>query len=334
MLTFAYPWLALLIPVPWLLRRLMPACSEPRVALRAPFLPRIEKILGREASPGIAVTHRLRIQWLLLTFIWLCLVTALTRPQWLDEPVVKELPMRDLLLAVDLSGSMETKDFTDPTGAVIDRLDAVKHVLGEFLKQRDGDRVGLIFFGSAAFVQAPFTDDLEVVQELLGEAQVRMLGPRTMLGDAMGLAMNLFERSALDERVLIILTDGNDTGSLVPPVRASEIARDKDITVHTVAIGDPVAAGEQALDIETLRQVAVNTGGGFYQAEDRDALSRIYSELDQLNPRQVETYSFRPRTELYHWPLGFILITALVFLGFMELSSHRRRRAIQEHQTG
>ena len=140
--------------------------------------------------------------------------------------------MRDLLVALDLSGSMETADFTDPQGRQTTRLDAAQSVLDEFLSRRDGDRVGLVFFGSAAFVQAPFTADLDVVRELLGEAQVRMLGPRTMMGDAIGVAIRLFERSEVEERVLIVLTDGNDTGSMVPPVRAAEIARDSGVVIH------------------------------------------------------------------------------------------------------
>lgn len=315
MLSIAHPWLFLLLPLPWLLHRLLPAHREPRVAVRAPFTDRLAALTGQAPAPGATVVRRRSLQWALLVFCWLAVVTALARPQWLEEPLVRELPLRDLLLAVDLSGSMDTRDFTDANGATINRLDAVKQVLDAFLQQRDGDRVALVFFGSAPFVQAPFTDDLEVVRELLGEARARMLGPRTMLGDAMGLSINLFERSEVDERVMIVLTDGNDTGSLVPPQRAAEIAADQGVTVHTVAIGDPQAAGEQALDETTLRAVAATTGGGFYRATDREGMAAIYTELDQLNPRQVETVSFRPRRDLYPWPLGAALLAVLVFFG-------------------
>jgi Ca-activated chloride channel family protein len=335
MLTVAYPWLLALLPLPLVLRYLLPRHQEPQAALRVPFFDRLAAVLGGGTADQPAPGHRRRLQWALLMFAWLCLVAALTRPQWLEAPVSQDLPMRDLLLAVDLSGSMDTPDFSDPSGATIERLDAVKQVLTGFLQQREGDRVGLILFGSAAFVQAPFTEDLAVVQELLDEAQVRMLGPRTMLGDAMGLAINLFERSEVDERVMIILTDGNDTGSLVPPERAAEIARDQGITVHTVAIGDPQAAGEQALDEATLSKVADITGGGYYRAQDRDALASIYTELDRLNPRQVETLSYRPRTELYTWPLGVLLMVALGSFAAMELAVRRRhrRRFTNQEQT-
>jgi Ca-activated chloride channel family protein len=191
--------------------------------------------------------------------------------------------------------------------------------------------VGLAFFGSAAFVQAPFTEDLDVVRELLDEAQVRMLGPRTVLGDAIGTAIRLFENSEVEERVLIALTDGNDTGSLVPPARAAEIAADHGVTVHAIAMGDPAAAGEQALDEEALQAVAAATGGGYYHADDRDELERIYRELDALNPRQVESSSYRPERELYYWPLGLAIVVSLLYFAAVELvfrwRMHRARPA-------
>ena len=315
MLTFAHPWLILLLPLPWLARNLLPAHHESKAAVRVPFMQRLSELAGLEPGHGVAVAKRSWSQWLVLGLAWIFLITAIARPQWLQEPIVKELPMRDLLVAVDLSGSMEAMDFTDAQGNSVDRLTAVKQVLDTFFARRDGDRVGLILFGSAAFIQVPFTADLDVVRELLDEAQIRMLGPRTMMGDAIGLAINQFERSEVDERVLIVLTDGNDTGSLVPPDRAAEIARDNEVVVHTVAIGDPAAAGEQALDEKTLRNVAATTGGGYFHANDRDELESIYDHLDELNPRQVETLSYRPLAELYHWPLAAgMLLTLLYFL--------------------
>jgi len=264
MLTFSHPWLFLLVPL---------------------FMQRLSRLAGLQPGVGVAVAKRPLSQWLVLSLTWLFVVTAIARPQWLEDPIIKELPMRDLLVAVDLSGSMEAQDFTDADGNTVDRLTAVKQVLDTFFARREGDRVGLILFGSAAFVQVPFTDDLDVVRELLDEAQIRMLGPRTMLGDAMGLAINLFERSEVDERVMIVLTDGNDTGSLVPPERAAEIARDEGVVVYTIAIGDPTAVGEQALDEKTLENIAATTGGGYFHANDRQELEAIYAHLDEINPR-------------------------------------------------
>jgi len=319
MLTIAHPWLFLLLPLPWLIRRLLPVHQERKAAVRVPFLQRLSRLVGLQPGSGVAVTRRPLSQWIVLSITWLFVVMAIARPQWLGEPIIKELPMRDLLVAVDLSGSMEAEDFTDTEGNVVDRLTAVKQVLDTFFARRDGDRVGLILFGSAAFVQVPFTDDLDVVRELLDEAQIRMLGPRTMLGDAMGLAINQFERSEVDERVLIVLTDGNDTGSLVPPERAAEIARDNGVVVHTIAIGDPTAVGEQALDEKTLGNIATTTGGGYFHANDREELEEIYDHLDEINPRQVETQSYRPITDLYDWPLAAGMLISLLYIMFLDI---------------
>ena len=328
MLTFAHPWLALLLPLPLLVRWLLPAHHERKAAVRVPFLQRLSSLVGLQPGSGVAVARRPLSQWLVLSLAWLLVVVAITRPQWLGEPIIKELPMRDLLVAVDLSGSMEAQDFTDKDGNNVDRLTAVKQVLDDFFARRDGDRVGLILFGSAAFVQVPFTDDLEVVRELLDEAQIRMLGPRTMLGDAMGLAINLFERSEVDERVLIVLTDGNDTGSLVPPERAAEIARDNGVVVYTIAIGDPTAAGEQALDEKTLEHIARITNGEYFHANDRQELEAIYTHLDEVNPRQVDTQSYRPLTDLYIWPLAASMLVTLLYIMFLEI----RLRGLNKEQ--
>ena len=163
------------------------------------------------------------------------------------------------------------------------------------------------------------------MRELLDEAQVRMLGPRTVLGDAIGMAIPLFERSEVEERVLIALTDGNDTGSLVPPARAAEIARDNGVRIFTIAMGDPQAAGEQALDEATLQAVAETTGGGYFHADDRAELEAVYAELDRLTPRQVEVQTHRPERDLFHWPLGFAIVLSMLYFGLVELTSIVRR---------
>lgn len=334
MLTIAHPWLLLLIPLPWLFRRLSPAYHQRKEAVRVPFMQRLSRSLNLQPGNDVVASKRPRSQWLMLVLAWLGLVVAIARPQWLEEPIIKELPMRDLLVAVDLSGSMETKDFTDEEGETVDRLTAVKQVLDSFLSKRDGDRVSLILFGSAAFVQAPFTDDLDVVRELLEEAQIRMLGPRTMLGDAIGLAINQFERSEVDDRVLIVLTDGNDTGSLIPPDRAAKIASDNGVVIYTIAIGDPAAVGEQALDEKTLSGIATTTGGAYFHANDREELAAIYDHLDELNPRQVETQSYRPLTDLYTWPLAFSLLLSLLYFAYLEIRLRYNNRQLDRQTPG
>jgi len=309
---FEFPLLFILLPLPWLIRLVLPVRNETRAAVEVPFLNRLAQVSGETPETTSARYRRSPLQWLVLSLIWLCLVTALAKPQRVEAPIIREQPMRDLLLALDLSGSMEATDFTTASGDAIERLTAAKEVLGEFLERREGDRVGLVLFGSAAYLQAPFTEDLDLVRDLMDEATVRMLGPRTVLGDAMGLAISLFERSEVSERVLIVLTDGNDTGSLVPPTRAAAIAADQGVTVHAVAMGDPKAVGEQALDEATLREVARATGGEYFFAQDRQELERVYALLDQLNPRQVETTRYRPRTDLYAWPLAAAVLLGMI----------------------
>ena len=311
MLSLAHPWLLLLLPLPLLARMLLPAHRATRPAVRLPFLHQLAEATGTRPESGAAVRRRSRIQAVLFVLIWVLVLLALARPQLLEPPVTRQVPTRDLLLTVDLSGSMEAEDFAAPDGTRIDRLRAVKQVLGDFLTRRDGDRVGLIVFGNAAFVQAPFTQDLDAVRQLLDETRPRMAGPRTAFGDAIGLGLTLFDRSEVEQRVMIALTDGNDTGSQVPPAEAARIAADRGITIHTVAIGDPESVGEQALDQQSLKAVAEVTGGRYFFAADQTSLEGIYDTLDQLETREVETISHRPRRDLYHWPLAAALLLGL-----------------------
>ena len=311
-LIFAHPWCLALLPLPLLVWFLVPPRRDSRQGLVVPFLGRLAEHSGQQPAKGAVVARGGWLRRLSLLVSWLCVVAALARPQVIEAPETKEVPVRDLLLAVDLSGSMETKDFKNAQGQTVDRLTAVKEVLDDFLQHRQGDRVGLIFFGTAPFVQAPFTEDLKVCRQLLDEAQVRMAGPQTAFGDALGLAINVFERSPMKERVLIALTDGNDTASQVPPAKAAEIARDKGIVIHTVAVGDPRAAGEDALDVGALKAVATTTGGMFAQATDRQQLAEIYRKLDQLETRKAQTITHRPRRDVYWWFLAAGMLVSML----------------------
>jgi Ca-activated chloride channel homolog len=326
MLTCAYPWLLALIVLPLLLHWLLPAYRQTKTGVVVPFLNRLVALTGQQPAPGAVVVRPPLIQRVSLWLVWFCIVLALARPQWLEKPIIKTLPARDLLLAVELSGSMETQDFTNAAGQRVDRLTAVKEVLDDFLMRRKGDRVGLIFFGSAAFVQAPFTEDLDACRALLDEAQVRMAGPKTAFGDAIGLAITVFEHDqGIRDRVLIALTDGNDTGSQVPPTKAAEIAHDRHIIIHTVAVGDPRAAGEEKLHEETLKAVATTTGGRYSHVGGGAAIAEIYAQLDALRTREVQTVGHRPRRELFYWPLGVgMLLSLAYYLAWAVRTSLRR----------
>jgi len=318
MYSLSYPWLLLLVLVPPVLRRLLPAYREARPALAVPWFRRMADLLGQTPARGAEVARAGRLELLFLWLLWALLVVAIARPQYLEPPVSRTLPTRDLMLLVDLSGSMETADFNNAAGETVDRLTAVKEVLDEFLTRREGDRVGLIVFGNAAFTQVPFTQDLEAARILLEETRVRMAGPRTAFGDAIGLAITLFEESEVEDRVVIALTDGNDTGSRVPPAEAARIAEDRGISIHVIGVGDPAAVGEEKLDEEALRTVAATTGGRYFHAADRDALQEIYAELDRIGTREVETATYRPRLDLFHWPLAvFLVLSLLVHAGLL-----------------
>jgi Ca-activated chloride channel homolog len=315
----------LLILLPPLLRQVVPPYREARQAIRVPWFQRMATLLQQQPSDSAAITHAGKPELFFFWMLWLLIVLALARPQLLEPPVSRILPTRDLLLLVDLSGSMETEDFTNSQGTRVDRLTAVKEVLDEFLTRREGDRVGLIVFGNAAFVQVPFTQDLHATRQLLVETAVRMAGPRTAFGDAIGLGITLFERSEVERRVMIALTDGNDTGSKVPPSQAARIAKDNDIVIHVVGVGDPTATGEEKLDEEALTAVASVSGGRYFHAADRDELEQIYAELDRIDTREVEAETYRPRTDLFHWPLAAFILLGLAFHSI--LLSNRRRDA-------
>lgn len=329
--TFQYPWMVAALVLPLLVHLLLPPFRVRRPALRVPWFDRLARFAGRRPTESAAVARATRSQTLCHAIIWILLVVALARPQYLEPAIHKTVPTRDLLLLVDLSGSMETEDFTNQENKRIDRLSAVQAVLADFLSRREGDRVGLIVFGSAAFVQVPFTQDLDVCKRLLEELSVGMAGPKTALGDAIGLAITLFERSEVKQRVIIALTDGNDTGSQVPPAKAARIAADQGIVLHTVAVGDPAAAGEEKLDEATLKEMAAATGGKYFFAGDRQQLEGIYDTLDRLETRKVETISHRPRVDLFYWPLAGALAISLVYhlvavlIGFRKFAAKRRK---------
>lgn len=312
MLTFANPWFALLLPLPWLVWRFVPPYAQTRRGVRVPFFGSVVTLAGLEPQQGIVIGRRGLWRGVALGTCWLLAVAALMRPQWIEPPIHRDKPARDLLLLVDLSGSMDTKDFTDPSGNRIDRLAAVKQVLDDFLARREGDRVGVVVFGDAPYSLVPFTTDLKLCRRLVQEMQVGMAGPRTALGDAIGLGVNLFARSTVPAKTIIALTDGNDTASKVPPAEAARVARDHKITIHAVAVGDPAAAGEDKLDEAALRDVASVTGGGFYRALDRTQLADIYGRLDQIETRKVDTVSFRPKTDFFWLPMLVAVLLAML----------------------
>ena len=323
MLTFAYLWIFVLLPLPWLLRMILPAREVSEVSVRVPFGERLQLAIEGRSTGSAPSRHRLIVP----TLVWILLLTALARPQWLEPPITRNQPTRDLLLLVDLSGSMKQEDFTNAAGEKVDRLTAVKEVLGHFLSRREGDRVGLVVFGDAPFLQAPFSTDLDLSRQLLDETVIGMAGPRTAFGDAIGLGISLFDESDAPAKTIIALTDGNDTASQVPPVEAARVAAQRDIRIHTVAIGDPTTVGEEKLDEGTLRATAEAAGGKYFFAADRAQLAGIYDELDRIETREIDVISHRPRIDLFPWLVFAALLVSLGDKAFLIWRQTRLRGA-------
>ncbi len=311
---FAWPWWWLALPLPWLARWLLPARRSAAAALRVPYGDRIERI--RQAHGGFHSRGFAWLSWL----AWALLCVAMARPQSFGEAITPPQSGRDLMLAVDLSGSMSETDMS-LGGAVVDRLTAAKAVLADFLDRREGDRVGLLVFGQRAYALTPLTLDRASVREQLRDSVVGLAGRETALGDAIGLSVKRLSSQPPGQRVLILLTDGVNTAGLLEPLKAAELARQSGVRVHTIAFGGegmtsifglPVPGGGEEIDETTLRRIAEQTGGRFFRARDIEQLASIYAELNRIEPVQLPGEAVRPRIERYPWPLAAAMVLALI----------------------
>jgi Ca-activated chloride channel family protein len=321
-----YPWLLLLLPLPFLVWWLVPAYKEEASSVRIPFFREVTAASGISPGSGALVQSRSWLELIVLTLAWCLLVLALARPQFVEPPLEKTVPQRDLMLGMDLSQSMDAKDFPAPDGTKIARIEGVRKVVSDFVKKRPGDRIGLVAFGDAPYPLVPFTMDHKTVEAMIAGALPGMAGPRTSLGDAIGLTIKMFAKSKAPQKVLILLTDGNDTASKMPPPKAAEIAKQDGITVHTVGIGDQKSTGEDRLDAAVLKRIAATTGGQFFLGEDQAGLEQIYATLDKITPANQKILTWRPRLELFHWPLGAALGIAMLHLLLTYLVSALRGR--------
>ena len=320
MIEFAWPYVFLFVPLPWLIYRFSPQMVwQERSALRVPDLTDFQTFNQPTSKQVWRPTS------LFAFFIWLALLVSAARPQWIGNVI--EIPQkgRDLMLAVDLSGSMQLKDFQNH-GHAVDRLTALKWIAGDFIERRNGDRIGLILFGSQAYLQTPLTFDLSTVRQLLNESAVGLAGNETAIGDAMGLAVKQLRDSPRDSRVLILLTDGNNNAGELTPAKAAELASHAGLKIYTVAIGakevviqtlfGPQRINPSAeLDEKTLQMVAGKTGGEYFRAYNTDELMRIYQKIDALEAVDRSSKAYRPIDELYAWPLSFALIGATILFG-------------------
>lgn len=315
MIHFEWLWLLGLLPLPILVRWLMPATLPiEHAALKVPFLDDFS------AQDTRAITPTRRWPLIIMLIAWGCFVLACTRPQWLGEPIEQTISGRDLMLVVDLSPSMEMEDFM-LNKRFVDRLTAIKAVANEFISRRVGDRVGLILFGTQPYLQTPLTFDRKTVATLLNESAIGLAGDKTAIGDAIGLAVKRLKNQPSDSRVLILLTDGANTAGEITPLKAAELAAQNQLKIYTIGVGademivrsffgsrkvNPSAD----LDENTLIHVAESTGGRYFRARNTDELNNIYLLLDKLEPIEKDKQYFRPRTELYYWPLALALALA------------------------
>jgi Ca-activated chloride channel family protein len=315
MIHLAWPWLALLLPLPWLVYALQSPVASRGVALFVPMA----ATLAHQSTDIVRGSRSARV---VFAIIWLLLVAAAVRPQWLGEPQPVPTTGRRLMLAIDTSGSMATEDMAGGAS----RLRVVQSVAGRFIDGRHGDRVGLILFGTEPYLQAPLTADLATVHRFLNEALVGVAGTQTAIGDAIGLAIKRLraERrggaagAAARQTVLVLLTDGENDAGAMPPLEAAGLAAQAGLRIYTIGVGAApenrmfgMSAGNTDLDEDTLKEIAKATGGEYFRATDANALQAVYSQIDRLEPAAGTQQWLRPAEEWFTWPLAVALLLSV-----------------------
>ncbi len=328
MLDFQWTWLLALAPLP-LFALILPSAQKREPALKVPFYKSAAEL--REQQPGRSGGGK--FNKLILWLIWLSCLAAAANPQWVGEAERMPSSGRDLLLAVDISGSMKIEDM-QYRGNTINRLQATKIVVSDFVQERKSDRLGLILFGTQAYLQTPLTYDRETVNTLLWEAQIGFAGEKTAIGDAIGLAVKRLRQRPDTSRVLILLTDGSNNAGALNPDRAAELAQQNNVKIYTIAFGadEMITQGffgprrinpSQDIDEEALRRVARQTGGQYFRARNLEELGAIHEQLNRLEPIELDEATFRPTRSLVHWPLSLAFGLSLLWA----LGSWWRNRA-------
>ena len=320
MLEWQWLWALYFLPLPLLIWWLIPSKkNQTQAALKVPFL--------QDLAQSGDTTNPRSWRWLarfLVLLGWGCFVAALARPVMVGELVQLPQSGRNLMLAVDLSLSMQEADY-QMGNRMVDRLTATKFVAGEFIERREGDRIGLILFGDQAYLQAPLTFDRQTVRRLLDESALGLAGKNTAIGDAIGLALKRLKEQPDNEHILVLMTDGENTAGVVSVDDAADMAKKNGLKIYTVGIGAQQRASfdffgnrGSGLDEETLKKVAEMTGGRYFRALDTNSFREIYTELDRLEPVERQQQQWRPRTDLFFWPLAAALFFVLLSLAIRE----------------
>lgn len=328
MFEFGYPWLFICVVLPLLWWRRQQSNTQVSQTAALVFVPLAQTAQSLQHHQPKSAKFSWRV--FIYALIWLCLVTAAAHPRWLGEPVSVPVKGRDMMLAVDLSASMNINDMVIE-GQNLNRLDTVKRVLREFIIKRQGDRLGLILFADAAYQQTPLTFDLLTVQQMLDEAVHGLVGQRTSIGEAVGLAVKRFNTYESTNKVLILLSDGANTSGNIQPLEALELAKAAGVKIYTVGVGaeellqqsifgPQIVNPSSDLDEKLLTELATSTGGRYFRAKDPRQLAEIYQLLDQLEPIARDPQIFRPQQSLLHWPLlmAFGLFVSLLMSQFVQ----------------
>jgi Ca-activated chloride channel family protein len=338
MLNFAWSWMALLLIVPvsmWLLNHNRTYTStdtrERKVTLLHPELSNLRAAFQTERP---ATTLGTRVYYLLLALLWVGLTLALMRPQWLEPHTEERSEGYDLMLAVDASHSMEALDFT-VAGSQVSRMQVVKGVMGRFIEGRQDDRVGLIIFGSRAFVLSPLTLDRQAVRHLLDNLVPRIAGDGTAMGDALGLGVKKLRERPPGSRVLVLIADGENTAGTIPPLMAAQLAAREGIRIYAIGVGSDqkdvpimengrlITRDDLGFDEAVMQKIAETTDGSYFRATDTSALESIYRRIDELEKSKAESRTVMIPRPLYRWPLGLAL-AALLALGLFPGARTRR----------
>lgn len=334
MINFETPLLLLLLPLPFLVRKfLSPVVAKWDSGLKVPFYTQLTHL-----NYTMSLTKNVNWPLLIACIVWLLLVLAAAGPVLLGKPVDLPRSGRDIMLAIDVSGSMEIPDM-QINDQPADRLSVVKQVAQQFIHYRKGDRLGLILFGTRAYLETPLTFDLKTVEHMLLDASVGLAGTQTAIGDAIGMGIKHLKNYPKNNKVLVLLTDGVNNEGAISPLDAAKIAAQYGIRIYTIGLGAnkivvPTVFGptlvnsDYELDEDTLKQIADTTQGVYFRAKNPEDLLNVYDQLNQLEPRTGDADVFRPKTPLYYWPLGIAFCLTLLTI-FWQLRDKLLRPFVQ-----
>lgn len=308
MFEFAYIWVSVLLPLPLLVFWLLPPLKQRKEALKYPTFGEVENATGQKANSGAWVSRRNVFQWIMLSLVWIAILAAFASPQIVGEPEMKVKTARNFVIAADISFSMANNDW-QIDGERVTRWEGVKQVLGKFIETRKGDRLALVFFGTNAYLQAPLTTEHDVIEFMLDETDVGMAGQMTGIGKAIAYSMKIFEGDSLEQKVLLLLTDGQDDGRGIFPTDAAKMAHKDSIKIYTIGIGEATGTND-GLDELTLKEVSKIADGEYFLAEDPGQLQDAYNTLNELEPIEFEAEENAPVTFLFHYPLGLAIVLA------------------------